>query len=160
MQDEVKPAALCAVEALDTMGPVPGIRGKKRGHTIPRVGWWCDGATERVDRAGLTHPQLAKLVGERFGYKVNPTGVLRCLSGDVLTLELAKHISSLLGMAPPIIEPKNEDEALALLGKLELARISAQVGVLKAGVGKNADSHQMVAISSDHGSKPKRREKR
>ena len=71
------------------------MASEPRGKTIPRVAWWCDLATARANDSGKTRLALAREVGEKFGYQTDDTGVVRCLSGKVLTLELAEHLSAL-----------------------------------------------------------------
>ena len=158
---QVKAPALCASRARDSMTRMPAKADKERGHTIPRVAWWCDAATAAVKASGLTHGQVATEVVKRFSYEVHATGITRCLSGKVLTVQLARHISAMFALPPPIIEPSSEAEALQLLGKQERERIRVQLGAIAAGVRKATEAGHTakvkIADAGDEQAGPRRR---
>lgn len=160
MHHQVKPAALCASQVRDSLGDVPAHKGKKRGRTIPRVEWWCEAATAAWLGSGLSHDEIAAKLADEFKYEVNGSGISRCLSGEVLTLKLAEHLSTMFGLPPPVIEPRSLEEAYALIGRQERERIRQQVGVLAAGVANAEKASQSVLVQPEDGNRPKRRRRR
>lgn len=140
--------ALSAPMAADSIPEVPASKGKKRGHSIWKIDWWCEAATAAFKASGKTYEDIAKELAATFDYKTDKTMVGRCLAGDPLTLKLAEHLSAILEIPPPIYIPKNIDDALKLLGKRELERVRAQVAVLRAGVEKSADGGHPPGVAS------------
>jgi hypothetical protein len=164
MQQPVKVAALCASPDPDSFQELrddkdqpiraPEDVVKPRGHTVPRVGWWCEMATAAA--AEFTHVELAAILRERFDYAVSSTSIGRTLNGDVLTLETALHISNVFGLPPPVIIPASEQEALTLLGQQQREQIRAQLSVIRAGVAKKLKKDQPPSVTSK-GVEPRRK---
>ena len=151
MQQPVKDDALCAAMNLCSvvgMREVTDAPAKPRGHTIPRIDWWCEAATAAA--AEFSHVELARVLLERFRYEVSSTSVGRTLNGDVLTIETALLLSDLFGLPPPVIMPASQDEALALLGRQQREQIRAQLGVIRAGVAKKRADGQAIPLRSIH----------
>lgn len=109
---------------------------------------------------GQSFRELAENVVAKCRYRADSSQVQRCIDGDVLNLDLAKHLSALFGIGPPIIEPESEEECLVLLGKLEVMRVRARLDVLRTQVatteaaGQAAGVQKVDDISAE---RPKRR---
>lgn len=130
---------------------------RDRGHTIPKVDWWCEAATAAADATGLTREQLAAEIARRFNYPVSGTKLIRTLRGDIVTLELAIHVSKLFGIPEPIVVPSSLDEALRFVAQRELERVRAQLGLLSAGVPNTRSADQSGPVKPTDGRRGQRK---
>lgn len=111
-----------------------------RGVRIPisKDHWWVAviraAADERAERLGLRRPglrDLAREMSER-GTTVDETALGRCVSGDLVTWEIAIPLSRILGVPPPAAIARTIQEAHAFDAADELALLLDRLRSLKA----------------------------
>jgi hypothetical protein len=126
----------------DADQPTKGIR-------LVRIDWWCDLADDARTKGKWSQRKLAAEVSARLRRKVAQTSIMRCIDGSTMPLELVEAISAVLHIPPPIILPGSPEEALALIGALQLHRVRRRVADLKDQVsGKATPPGQSEPIPS------------
>lgn len=126
----------------------------RRGHTIPRVDWWCDLATRELESSKVTRAGLAAKISA-LGYPTTDASVVRCLSGSVLTIELAEHVSAILGIPPSVIIPATEQAAWTMVGRQQVESVRARVRDLREKL--TTESNRRPPDPIPAGDEPRRR---
>lgn len=125
---------------------------------LPEGHWWpaaaMAAANARAERLKIRRPGYRSLVDElrKLGVEANDDSVRRCLTGEIVTWEIATPLSRLLGIRPPATISASPDEA-ALLDETaeELSGLLARL----RGLGRSSDvasrlaSHEDVRLDSD-----------
>lgn len=97
-----------------------------RSSTMPVSSWWCDlnWWSDLLDReyAKLspqpTYGEIAeKLLGEPYFFRIDKTNVGRLFRRNGISIPLAIHLSAMFKIPPPIVLPRSETEAFALIGQ-------------------------------------------
>lgn len=122
--------------AADVGGIIRGMAAKN-SHTISRgvripvdpAGWWVTAiradADARAKDLGIRAPGIRDLTAElvRRGVDAGEDDVGRCLRGEIVTWEIARPLSEILGVPPPAQMPATLEEAEVIASLLKLRKL-------------------------------------
>jgi hypothetical protein len=128
-------------------------------HTFEAPPWWLALVAEKTAERGIKRRLLDDL--QRLGVEIDEPALGRAIRGERVQIEVARRLSDLLQIPPPIFLPDTEADARAIVAELAIrAGIAPKIAEIRAGVAAEETARQPTSVESKDGSRRSTQRKR